>query len=211
MDGFDFLLAAGATPGMCPEYLVSPALPPAMSAPAGGRPHPPRPPNPQRGPDPKRALPGRLYPGRAVHHRHPPCAAARPGLPGLADRDGRSQPSPLRSLQAASTATIARLHNWQRRWTRRSWMPNASRNEPAAHTPRPVVDLRCFGNRFHSKQARNHLSIWAHRSAQLRSVRTEAPDVRLLQRHVRRPFPSGSCHQTLRPSVSVAAGKRACL
>ena len=32
MDRFDFLLAAGATPGMCPEYLVSPALPPAMSA-----------------------------------------------------------------------------------------------------------------------------------------------------------------------------------
>jgi len=32
MDGFDFLLAAGVTPGMCPEYLVSPALPPAMSA-----------------------------------------------------------------------------------------------------------------------------------------------------------------------------------
>ena len=29
MDDFDFLLAAGATPGMCPEYLVSPALPPA--------------------------------------------------------------------------------------------------------------------------------------------------------------------------------------
>ena len=32
MDGFDFLLAAGATPGMCPEYLVGPALPPALSA-----------------------------------------------------------------------------------------------------------------------------------------------------------------------------------
>jgi hypothetical protein len=32
MDGFDFLLAAGATPGMCPEYRVSPALPPAWSA-----------------------------------------------------------------------------------------------------------------------------------------------------------------------------------
>ena len=32
VDGFDFLLAAGATPGMCPEYLVSPVLPPAMSA-----------------------------------------------------------------------------------------------------------------------------------------------------------------------------------
>jgi hypothetical protein len=32
MDGFDFLLAAGATPGMCPEYLVNPALPPALSA-----------------------------------------------------------------------------------------------------------------------------------------------------------------------------------
>jgi hypothetical protein len=32
MDGFDFLLSAGATPGMCPEYLVSPALPPAASA-----------------------------------------------------------------------------------------------------------------------------------------------------------------------------------
>ena len=28
----DFLLAAGATPGMCPEYLVNPALPPALSA-----------------------------------------------------------------------------------------------------------------------------------------------------------------------------------
>ena len=32
MDGFDFLLAAGATPGMCPEYHVSPALPPAFGA-----------------------------------------------------------------------------------------------------------------------------------------------------------------------------------
>ena len=32
MDGFDFLLAAEATPGMCPEYLVSPALPPAIGA-----------------------------------------------------------------------------------------------------------------------------------------------------------------------------------
>ena len=32
MDDFDFLLAAGATPGMCPEYLVSPALPPACGA-----------------------------------------------------------------------------------------------------------------------------------------------------------------------------------
>ncbi len=32
MDAFDFLLAAGVTPGMCPEYLVGPALPPAMSA-----------------------------------------------------------------------------------------------------------------------------------------------------------------------------------
>ncbi|MGD0038898.1 MAG: hypothetical protein ABSE84_00555 [Isosphaeraceae bacterium] len=32
MEGFDFLLAAGATPGMCPEYRVSPALPPAWSA-----------------------------------------------------------------------------------------------------------------------------------------------------------------------------------
>ena len=32
MDGFDFLLAAGTTPGMCPEYLVNPALPPALTA-----------------------------------------------------------------------------------------------------------------------------------------------------------------------------------
>jgi len=32
MDAFDFLLAAGVTPGMCPEYLVSPAMPPAASA-----------------------------------------------------------------------------------------------------------------------------------------------------------------------------------
>jgi len=32
MEDFDFLLAAGATPGMCPEYLVSPALPPAFGA-----------------------------------------------------------------------------------------------------------------------------------------------------------------------------------
>jgi hypothetical protein len=32
MDSFDFLLAAGATPGMCPEYLVTPVLPPATSA-----------------------------------------------------------------------------------------------------------------------------------------------------------------------------------
>ncbi len=32
MEKFDFLLAAGATPGMCPEYRVSPALPPAWSA-----------------------------------------------------------------------------------------------------------------------------------------------------------------------------------
>jgi hypothetical protein len=31
MDNFNFLLAAGATPGMCPEYLVSSALPPASS------------------------------------------------------------------------------------------------------------------------------------------------------------------------------------
>ena len=29
MDNFNFLLVAGTTPGMCPEYLVSPALPPA--------------------------------------------------------------------------------------------------------------------------------------------------------------------------------------
>ena len=29
MDAFDFLLAAGVTPGMCPEYLVSPAMLPA--------------------------------------------------------------------------------------------------------------------------------------------------------------------------------------
>ena len=36
MDDFDFLLAAGATPGMCPEYLVSPALPPAWNAAARG-------------------------------------------------------------------------------------------------------------------------------------------------------------------------------
>jgi len=32
MDDFDFVLATGATPGMCPEYLVSPTLPPAISA-----------------------------------------------------------------------------------------------------------------------------------------------------------------------------------
>ena len=32
MDGFDFLLAVGATPGICPEYRVSPGLPPALSA-----------------------------------------------------------------------------------------------------------------------------------------------------------------------------------
>jgi hypothetical protein len=32
MDDFDFSVASGATPGMCPEYLVSPALPPALSA-----------------------------------------------------------------------------------------------------------------------------------------------------------------------------------
>ena len=32
MEGFDFLLAAGATSGMCVEYLVSPTLPPAVTA-----------------------------------------------------------------------------------------------------------------------------------------------------------------------------------
>ena len=32
MDDFDFLMAAGATPGMCVEYLVNPALPPARNA-----------------------------------------------------------------------------------------------------------------------------------------------------------------------------------
>ena len=32
MDGFDFGRAAGTTPGMCPEYIVRPALPPAGSA-----------------------------------------------------------------------------------------------------------------------------------------------------------------------------------
>ena len=72
MDGFDFVLATGATPGMCPEYLVSPALPPAISAQQeadrirqGRRTR-------NVGLDPQRALPGRLHPGRAVHHRHPP-------------------------------------------------------------------------------------------------------------------------------------------
>lgn len=32
MDDFDFLMAAGATPGMCVEYLVNSALPPARNA-----------------------------------------------------------------------------------------------------------------------------------------------------------------------------------
>jgi hypothetical protein len=32
MDEFDFLMAAGATPGMCVEYAVSPTLPPAGTA-----------------------------------------------------------------------------------------------------------------------------------------------------------------------------------
>jgi hypothetical protein len=32
MDDFDFLVAAGATPGMCSEYLVRPVLPPACTA-----------------------------------------------------------------------------------------------------------------------------------------------------------------------------------
>ena len=44
MEGFDFLLASGAAPGLVPEYAVSPVLPPAedarggptRSAPAGG-------------------------------------------------------------------------------------------------------------------------------------------------------------------------------
>jgi hypothetical protein len=32
MDGFDFLAASGATPGICPEYQVSTVLPPAWTA-----------------------------------------------------------------------------------------------------------------------------------------------------------------------------------
>lgn len=32
MEGFDFLLASGAAPGLVPEYAVSPALPPAEDA-----------------------------------------------------------------------------------------------------------------------------------------------------------------------------------
>ena len=32
MEGFDFLLASGAVPGLVPEYAVSPALPPAEDA-----------------------------------------------------------------------------------------------------------------------------------------------------------------------------------
>jgi hypothetical protein len=32
MNGFDLGLATGTTPGMCPEYVVRPALPPAASA-----------------------------------------------------------------------------------------------------------------------------------------------------------------------------------
>lgn len=33
MDGFDFLLAAGAASGLCPEYAVQAAMPPAADAP----------------------------------------------------------------------------------------------------------------------------------------------------------------------------------
>jgi hypothetical protein len=32
MEKFDFLIASGATPGMCPEYRVSPTLPPAWES-----------------------------------------------------------------------------------------------------------------------------------------------------------------------------------
>jgi hypothetical protein len=32
MEGFDFLLASGAVPGLIPEYAVSPTLPPAQDA-----------------------------------------------------------------------------------------------------------------------------------------------------------------------------------
>jgi len=32
MEGFDFMLASGAVPGLVPEYAVSPSLPPSEDA-----------------------------------------------------------------------------------------------------------------------------------------------------------------------------------